>query len=47
MAEQAKNAYETQGKLKVSQQDFQEATVLNAQQGEIDMALEAVKAIAK
>jgi len=47
MAEQAKKAYETQGKLKVSQQDFQEAQVLNAQQGEIDMALEAVKAIAK
>jgi len=47
MAEQMKQAYETQGKLKVSQQDFQEASILNKQQAEYDMALEALKAVAK
>ena len=47
IAEQQKQAYETQGKLKVSQQDFQEDTALASQEHEYDMALEALKAIAK
>jgi hypothetical protein len=47
MAEQQKKQYETQGKLGVSAQDFQEETALAAQGHEYDMALEALKAIAK
>ena len=47
MAEQMKQTYETQGKLKVSQQDFQETMVLDQKQAEYDMALEALKAVAK
>lgn len=47
MMEQMKQQYETQGKLKISQQDFQEDAVLAKQEHEYDMALEALKAVAK
>jgi len=47
IAEQQKQMYETQGKLKVSQQDFMEETQLAGQEHEYDMALEALKAVAK
>ena len=47
MAEQQKQQYETQGKLQISHKDFQEAGVLAAQDHKYDMALEAIKAIAK
>ena len=47
MIEQTKQQYETQGKLQISQQDFQEDTRLAEQEHQHDMALEAIKAIAK
>ncbi|MFX0194533.1 MAG: hypothetical protein ACFFCW_00300 [Candidatus Hodarchaeota archaeon] len=47
MAEQAKQSYETQGKLVVSQQDFKEDYMLAEQEHRHSMAEEAVKAIAK
>jgi hypothetical protein len=46
MMEQQKKMYETQGKLSVSKQDFQEDTALADQDHGHDMALEAMKAIA-
>jgi hypothetical protein len=46
MMEQQKKSYETQGKLSVSKQDFQEDTALSEQGFEHDMALEAIKAVA-
>lgn len=45
MAEQQKKMYETQGKLSVSKQDFQEDTALADQGHEHDMTLEAIKAV--
>lgn len=47
LAEHQKQQYETQGKLQISHKDFEEAGVLAEQEFEHDMALEAIKAIAK
>ena len=42
-AEQAKQNYETLGKLKISEKDFQEDLILGEQEHQYDMALEAIK----
>lgn len=47
IAEQQKQMYETQGKIAVSDKDFKEAQVLSEQDFQHDMALEAIKGIAK